>query len=113
MYTYNATVVRVVDGDTVDIVIDLGFSISTKQRVRLSGINAPEKSTPEGMASKGYLAEKLPPGTKASIDSAKPGGGDKYGRYLAYIWLDGRCVNTAMASEGFAKVWDGQGAKPV
>ncbi len=115
MYEYGATLSRVVDGDTVDIAIDLGFSITTKQRVRLLGINAPEHNTPEGQKAIGFVtrwfAEKPP---AFLVRSAKPGGGDKYGRYLATIVADsGRVLNDDLVSSGNAKPWDGQGSKPV
>ena len=45
MYNYNATCVRVIDGDTIDADIDLGFSVKIKKRIRLAGINAPESRT--------------------------------------------------------------------
>lgn len=112
MYEYKATIVRVVDGDTVDIDISLGFQVSTRQRVRLNGINAPEMNTPEGKASKAYLSDLLSVGAVVMVDSVKPGGGDKYGRYLAFIDNGGVSINTKMVSDGFAKPWDGQGTKP-
>lgn len=117
MYTYKAVVLKVVDGDTVDIEIDLGFDIRTVQRVRMAGINAPEKNTEAGMISKNWLQQRLLLGKTVTIQSQKPGGGDKYGRYLAYI-LDETIVkditiNEFMIREGFALAWDGSGAKPV
>jgi len=54
MYEYNAQLVRVVDGDTVDISVDLGFHISQQIRVRLNGINSPETSTPAGKGAKSF-----------------------------------------------------------
>lgn len=116
MYQYNATIVKVVDGDTVDIEIDLGFSVVMKQRVRLAGINAPEKNTEAGMQSKLWLTDRLWVGQKVVVKSERPGAGDKYGRYLAWI-VDGkdgdRTVNEALVASGHALPWDGQGVKPV
>lgn len=116
MYTYSATILRVVDGDTVDIELDLGFDIRTVQRVRMAGINAPEKNTEAGMQSKIWLTDKLKLGQKVTVRSEKPGGGDKYGRYLAWI-VDGSCgdrtVNELIISAGHALAWDGSGVKPV
>src|SRR5690242_17733723 len=105
MYTYKATVLRVVDGDTVDIEIDLGFDIRTVQRVRLAGLNAPEKNTDAGMQAKLWLVDRLWIGAQVTVRSDKPGGGDKYGRYLATI-IDGkdgdRSVNDALLASGHA-----------
>lgn len=113
MYEYKAVIVRVVDGDTVDIDIDLGFRITTRQRVRLAGINAPETSTPEGVTAKTFLAELIPVGTKVIVDSDKPGAGDKYGRFLASIFLNGKYVGDSMIEAGHAVAWDGTGVKPT
>lgn len=117
LYNYLALLDRVVDGDTVDITIDLGFRVTTKQRVRLLGIDAPERNTSEGQASikfvqDWFLAHRGP----YTIASEKPGGGDKFGRYLATIYADATrkvCLNDDLVSSGHAKVWGGQGAKPV
>lgn len=114
MYEYKASLVRVVDGDTVDITIDLGFTVTTKQRVRLAGINAPEHNTAEGQAaiafSKNWFAANP---TGLVVQSSKPGAGDKYGRYLARIYLAGLCLNDDLIAKGHAVAWDGQGTKPV
>lgn len=116
MYEYKAVIVRVIDGDTVDIDIDLGFRITTRQRVRLAGINAPEMSAEGGVESKTALIGMLMPTTPVTVTSEKPGGGDKYGRYLAYICRaadGGVSVNTLMVTQGYAVAWDGTGTKPV
>lgn len=113
MYEYLATVVRVVDGDTVDIDIDLGFRIHTSQRVRLQGINAPEVSTQAGKDAKAYLANVLMPGDHVTVISSKPGAGDKYGRYLARIMDGATDISTMMVNTGHAVPWDGTGIKPV
>lgn len=116
MYTYSATILKVVDGDTVDIEIDLGFDVRIVQRVRMAGINAPEKNTEAGMVSKNWLQERLPLGKNVVVQSEKPGGGDKYGRYLAWILVDDIMditVNEFMVVKGFAQTWNGTGVKPV
>lgn len=83
-YTYNATVTRVVDGDTVDLMVDLGFRVTTKIRTRLLGINAPEVSTPEGCVSRDRLREHLPVGTEVVVSTFKDPT-DKYGRWIATL----------------------------
>lgn len=104
MYNYFATVERVIDGDTVVVVIDLGFSLYIKQVVRLYGINAPEvvgASKPAGLTSKGWLEMMLPYGKMITIESVKPK--DKYGRYLAVIHCDGVNINDMAVAEGHAE----------
>lgn len=115
MYEYKATVLRVVDGDTVDIEIDLGFTVSVRQRVRLQGLNAAEHNTSAGVEAKKYLEALLPVGKDVLVKSSKPGGGDKYGRYLAEITPADASgsVNDSLVASGHAVIWDGQGAKPV
>lgn len=113
-YTYRAALERVVDGDTIDITIDLGFRVGTNQRVRLEGINAPERNTAEGQAAIKYLQEWFGPTLRPLvIESSKPGGGDKYGRFLARIYEGTRCLNDDLVKSGHAFAWDGQGSKPV
>ena len=84
MYTYLATIIKVVDGDTVDVLIDLGMEVSIKQRLRLMGIDAPEVATQDGRDSRDWLRQYLPPGDVVIIRTIKDRQ-EKYGRYLAYI----------------------------
>jgi micrococcal nuclease len=93
VYTYNATVNRVVDGDTVVLTVDLGFRISTTITFRLLGIDTPElvgSERADGLSAKTALEQIL--ATAASgivlIRSELPLKTDKYGRWLATIWLD-------------------------
>lgn len=112
-FVYKAMIVGWLDGDTVDVQIDLGFCVKVEQRVRVRGINAPEKNTPEGQCARNHAAQLALPGEKLLVRSHKQGGGDKYGRWLADIQLrDGRDFATEMVNAGHAKCWDGQGAKP-
>lgn len=89
-YVYKCQVVKVVDGDTVDVLVDLGFSITTKQRIRLYGINTPElNSKDELLRNRASDAAKLIAtlcfGVECTIKtySAK----DKWGRYLADLYI--------------------------
>ncbi len=88
---YLADVVRVIDGDTVELDIDLGFHIRYKQKVRFYGVDAPEMRTLEGVIAKKVLEELIPPGTRVEFESFrdKP---DKYGRLLGTIYKDGMKV---------------------
>lgn len=111
MYEYEASVVRVVDGDTVDLLIDLGLRVLTKARVRLLGINAPEHNTSAGQASLAYLATVLPAGTQVTVTTHKDKT-EKYGRWLAQISVGSTDVNAQMVAQGFAVSWDGKGERP-
>ena len=84
MYHYKATVKRVVDGDTIDMDVDLGFGVSKLVRIRLADIDAPEvkgDERPEGLSAKTYLEGLLPIGTLVEVYTEK----DKdagWGRYV-------------------------------
>ena len=114
MYRYQATVVRIVDGDTLYLDVDLGFFIRMTMDVRLKGINTPEIRGPEreaGLKSKTFVEAAIPPGTLVVIDSTKA---EKYGRYLADIWYlpgaktrdeilaNGRLLNKELVDKGLA-----------
>jgi micrococcal nuclease len=85
MYNYNAHIARVIDGDTLDVLIDLGFHIASLIRVRLARIDAPEMKTPEGKSLKTLLQEKIPEGTECIVTTNK---GDRYGRWIAEIIIN-------------------------
>lgn len=113
MYKYKAKVDRVVDGDTLDVVIDLGFKITTHQRIRLQGINTPEtynvkKGSEEytkGMAAKLYVIERIEAnGSEAIVETEKDTG--KYGRYIGTVWLadSETSLNDELVEKGYAKV---------
>jgi len=92
MYEYNAVVDRVVDGDTIDVTIDLGFKVWKKMRVRMEGINTPESRTRDleekkrGLAAKDRLKEILLYNNNKCI--LKVSGVGKYGRALATVLVD-------------------------
>lgn len=89
MYEYKATIHRIIDGDTVDVTIDLGFEMTTKQRIRLYGINTPETRTRDleekkrGKASKARLLELINSGDRQIILQTLKRG--KYGRILGKL----------------------------
>ena len=91
IYIYKTELIRVVDGDTVDLVIDLGFDTLKRERFRLDGIDAPEMRTEAGKASKAWLWEVLQP-LKAiyvqTIQLETKAKRDKYGRFLAVLYSD-------------------------
>jgi len=104
MYHYSARQVRVIDGDTVDVEIDLGFSTFVKQRLRLYGINAPEKnraaSRGAGIAALQHLESLLCAGPCEVV--TKKDATEKYGRYLAELFVNGENLNDRMVKDGFA-----------
>ena len=114
MYEYRLKSVTVIDGDTIDAVVDLGFRIELRERFRLSGINAPEMKTTQGPPAKAQLerlVSQWPDGL--SIQSEKPLAQEKYGRWLATLWghTSGTALNLnlEMVRTGFAVAYDGKG----
>ena len=117
MYEYAIKeIVKVVDGDTIDIVIDLGFNLSKKERVRLAGIDSPESRTKDleekelGLESKEFLKRRLEDG-KASGLRVKTEKDGKYGRMLGWIYCGETNVNTEMVDRGYAWFYSGGSKK--
>jgi micrococcal nuclease len=88
-YIFEAYCTNVVDGDTADLVIDVGFRMTTEQRVRLLGINTPERNHPGYQEAKDYLVERIL-NKDLLVETRKS---DVFGRYLATIYVDGESVN--------------------
>ena len=119
MYEYKCKVLRVVDGDTVDVDIDLGFGVwMHKERVRMMGIDTPESRTRDkvekafGLASKERLKELLPIGSiqilKTEIDRSGEDKKGKFGRILGdFITEDDRRCTTILVEEGHAVAYFG------
>lgn len=86
MFQYEARVLRIIDGDTLKLDIDLGFSVRTNQTVRLAHINTPEtiNYTAKGLVdpAAAFIAERVPPGTSCIVEISRQ---EKYGRWLATI----------------------------
>jgi micrococcal nuclease len=107
---YVKEVTKVVDGDTIDVVIDLGFDISFTSRVRLAGIDTPESRTKDiaekalGLESKAYLARILKTAKNIVIRTEKMNSSEKYGRILGWLYVDGNgnSVNHEMIEKGYA-----------
>ena len=103
LYYYNAKIIKVYDADTVTAIVDCGFSISMKIKVRLYGINAPEvrgKERPEGLKSRDYL-RSLILDKNVIIETIKDKKG-KYGRYIGIIHIDGKNVNELLVENKYA-----------
>jgi endonuclease YncB( thermonuclease family) len=100
-YKFYGTVVKVVDGDTVKIHIDLGFGVFTQQNIRVANINCPELSTQDGKNARDYLNLLLPTGTKVVIRTEKYR--QSFTRYVGDIYLDdGQSVADIMVNAGLA-----------
>lgn len=117
MYQYKCKIIKVLDGDTVDIDLDLGFKIIlANQRVRMAGVDTPESRTAvaeekvRGQLSKKKLAEKLPVGSWQIIETQKPDSNDdKFGRILGvFILEDGTRVNDWMIQNNYAVPYKGE-----
>ena len=119
VYLYNAEVVKVVDGDTFKIVIDLGFEVSIGPKsVRLYGVNTPESRTSNleekkmGLAAKEFTDQWIKKANnKVKIESILDKY-EKYGRILARVWNnEGECLNTEIVKAGLAREYFGVGDK--
>jgi len=107
---YVKKVTKVVDGDTIDVEIDLGFSISFSSRVRLAGIDTPESRTTNkeekvlGLEVKKVLSERIANAKSIVIRTEKMDSSEKYGRILGWLYLDGEAlsVNEALVAGGYA-----------
>ena len=111
MYIYNAKCIKVVDGDTIDAQIDLGFDTHKVIRIRLVGINAPESRTRDleektrGLAAKQFVIDILKKHHNNFILHSQ--GVGKYGRCLGEIFLGDVKLNDLLKSEGHAVAYDG------
>jgi micrococcal nuclease len=103
-YQYSATVISIYDGDTITVMVDLGFGSHTKQKLRLARINTPEVRGPQreqGIAARDYLIALMPAGSEIDVRTIKDSQ-EKYGRYLAEVFKDDICVNDLLVQAGMA-----------
>ena len=119
-YNFRVTeVARVVDGDTIDVVIDLGFDLYKKERVRIAGVDTPEKRTRDleekklGIDATNWLKDQLDSAISGEDDlvirTELDGGFGKYGRLLGWLYIGDETVsiNEKMIEEGYAWEYDG------
>ena len=111
MYEYFVKEVKnVVDGDTIDVIIDLGFDILFSSRVRLAGIDTPESRTTDkaekalGLEAKDYLKKQLKDAKSVVIRTEKMDSSEKYGRILGWVYINGESesINNKMINDGYA-----------
>ena len=109
------SITKVVDGDTIDADIDLGFDISLTKRIRLAGIDTPESRTRNqyekklGLQAKAWLKERLNFAKDIIIKTELPDSTEKYGRIIGHLYVNGEEVslNNQMIAEGHAWNYDG------
>ena len=106
---------KVVDGDTIDADIDLGFDISLTKRIRLAGVDTPESRTTDtkekalGLEVKEWLKKRLEGATDILIKTELPDSTEKYGRIIGHLFINGEAtsLNNQMIVEGYAWEYDG------
>ena len=113
-YSYRVkSIVKIIDGDTFDCIMDLGFDVLLEARVRMMGIDTPESRTRDleekkfGLLAKEYLTEKLATEdliVTTEVDNEK----GKFGRILGWVWANGINVNKQMIDENMAVAYHGQ-----
>jgi len=120
-YNFRVTeIVKVLDGDTIDVLIDLGFDLFKKERVRIAGVDTPEKRTRDleekalGLDATNWLKKKLEDtiagdGDELTIRTELVGGTGKYGRLLGWLYINEDLIslNEQMITEGYAWAYDG------
>jgi micrococcal nuclease len=113
------SITKVVDGDTIDADIDLGFDISLTKRIRLAGIDTPESRTRDayekklGLESKDWIKNRLEFAKDILIKTEKPNSTEKYGRIIGHLYVNGEdvSINNQMIVEGYA--WEYAGDTKV
>lgn len=112
-YTYRCTILEVVDGDTVNARIDVGFRIWAEVPLRLAGINAAEHGTVAGDAATAWVRTWVAGHPTVVVATFRAP--EKYGRWLAIVTAadTGEVLNSQIVAAGHAVVWDGRGPKPV
>lgn len=83
MYEYEVSLVRIIDGDTIEVEVDLGFRITHRMHVRLYGFNTPERGQPGYREAADHLRTLIPATGKFAVRSIKPE--DKYGRWIVEV----------------------------
>jgi len=119
-YNFRVTkIVKVLDGDTIDVLIDLGFDLFKKERVRIAGVDTPEKRTRDleekelGIHATNWMKDKLTETIKGDeeliIRTELKGGTGKYGRLLGWLYIGDATIslNEQMITEGYAWAYDG------
>ena len=111
MYEYKVKkIIKIYDGDTITVEIDLGFNTSRLEILRLANIDTPEvrgKERPDGLVARDYLRARLETAVKDEVDiiiKTEKDSTGKYGRYIASIFIDGVSINNELVLQGLAEV---------
>lgn len=120
MYEYRCKIVRIIDGDTVDVDIDLGFNTWIHdERVRLDGVDSPESRTSDkiekffGLLAKHQLEELLPVGSSQILQTTSVSSTEKFGRTLGFFKLNDSSVNDWLIENSYAVAYQGQNKELV
>ena len=105
MWEYKAVVERVVDGDTIIAILDLGFKTYRRERIRFEGIDAPPINTQGGKIAKEVLEKIFRDSKYEIIIKTKKDKQGKYGRYLGRVFVNGIDLNQLLISKGLAKTY--------
>ncbi len=113
MYQYEARIEKIIDGDTIEFTLDLGFHVYFREQMRLADYAAPEIKGLErelGIVAKQKLEELLPLNKVFRINSKKT---DKYGRWLADVeWTENQSLSRFLINQGYGLPWNGIGLSP-
>ena len=106
LYGYRAEVVRWIDGDTVELTVDVGFKMSMRDHFRLMGVDTPERGRPGAAEAKARMNELAPAGAQVTVATHAK---DKYGRWLAEVFTAAgdSSVNVVLIDEKLAKPYFG------
>ena len=119
MYQYACKVDRIVDGDTIDVVLDLGFDILYRTRVRLYGIDTPESRTRDkdekarGKLAGAFLKQAIKNGSEVVIETKLKDSKGKFGRVLGDVIIDGVNINQEMIKYSHAVAYFGQSKEAI
>ncbi len=114
LYAYRGTVERVLDGDTLDLVVDLGMKVKMDLRVRLAGVNANEHNTAAGDHATAAVQAWVAAHPGPYLIRTEKDNAEKFGRMMARVVApDGADLIADMKAAGHVVAWDGQGARPL
>lgn len=113
LHVYRCEILRVLDGDTIDVHVDLGFGVFIRERLRIYGVNSPEKDTEAGKAALQFVSELLYGATEVLIRTMKQSSRsnaekrEKFGRYLVHLVVDGYPLTDLIIAAGHGKAYFG------
>lgn len=97
-YYYRASLIRVVDGDTIDADLDLGFNLRARHRLRLLDVDTPERGQPDFLDALTFVHGRLSNAREITVWTVRR---DSFGRWLAQVWADGKLLNSELVAMGW------------